>query len=63
MGKFGVFVDEESGSTNAFIVFGLFVFLAVAPGIIFEVEAEGLGSAVASVVECAVSSGATSGSK
>ena len=63
MEKFGVFVDEESVSTNGLIVFGLFVFLAVAPGIFFEVEAEGLGSAVASVAECAVSSGATGGSK
>jgi hypothetical protein len=61
LGKFGVFVDEESGSTNGLIVFGLFVFLAVAPGIFFE--AEGLGSAVASVADCAGSSGATGGSK
>lgn len=63
MGKFGVFVDEESGSINGLIVFGLFVFLAIASGIICEAEAEGFGSAVASVAERAVSSCATGGSK
>jgi hypothetical protein len=60
-----VFVDEKSGSTNGLIVFSLFVFLAIGPGTICEAEAEaeGLGSAVASVAERAVSSCAGGGSK
>jgi hypothetical protein len=58
-----VFGDEESGSTNGLIFFGLFVFLAVAPGIFCEADAEGLGSSVASVAKRAVSSLATRGSK